>query len=61
MINDKAKAQDWQHQYGGTYVTAVTFGVGETAVFYSIVCADIVMTGMGYYYFKLGRWKLTEV
>ena len=42
-------------------VTAVLLGIGETAVFYSIVCADIMMTGMAYYYFKLGRWKLTEL
>ena len=43
------------------YVTAVLFGIGETAVFYAIVFADIMMTGMAYYYFKLGRRKLTEV
>jgi len=30
------------------YVTAIVFGIGETAVFYSIVCAEVRMTGMAY-------------
>ena len=51
----------WIFELPLAYVTAIFFGIGETAVFYSIVFAEVMMTGMAYYYFKLGRWKLTEV
>ena len=43
------------------YFLALSLGIGETGVYYSIVIAESVMTIAAAWYFKRGKWKLKEV
>ena len=40
---------------------ALSLGIGETGVYYSIVVAESAMTIAAVWYFKRGKWKLKVV
>lgn len=51
----------WLLEIPLAYFLALSLGVGETGVYYSIVIAESVMTIAAAWYFKRGKWKLKEV
>ncbi|MCD4682969.1 MAG: MATE family efflux transporter [Bacteroidales bacterium] len=51
----------WLLEIPLAYFLALSLGIGETGVYYSIVIAESVMTIAAAWYFKRGKWKLKEV
>jgi putative MATE family efflux protein len=51
----------WLLEIPLAYFLALSLGVGETGVYYSIVIAESAMTIAAAWYFKRGKWKLKEV
>jgi len=51
----------WLLEIPLAYLLAVTIELGETAVFYSIIIAETMMTAGALYFFKRGNWKRREV
>ncbi|MCD4732528.1 MAG: MATE family efflux transporter, partial [Bacteroidales bacterium] len=51
----------WLLEIPLAYFLALSLGVGETGVYYSIVIAESVMTIAAVWYFKRGKWKVKEV
>jgi putative MATE family efflux protein len=51
----------WLLEIPLAYLLAITLGVGETGVFYSIIVAETLMALCALAAFKRGRWKQKEV
>lgn len=51
----------WVFEIPLAYLLAITMQFGETAVFYSIIIAETMMTIGALYFFKRGNWKRKEV
>ena len=43
------------------YFLAIVLGYHEKGVFVSIIIAEVVLTILGYYFVKKGKWKLKQV
>ena len=51
----------WLIEIPLAYLLAMSLGLEETGVFYSIIIAEACMALMAAYLFKLGRWKKEDV
>ena len=51
----------WVLEIPLAYLLAITMKFGETAVFYSIIIAETMMTIAALYFFKRGNWKHRKV
>jgi Na+-driven multidrug efflux pump len=51
----------WLLEIPLAYLLALSFGIGETGVYYSILVAESMMTLAAAWIFKQGKWKLKEV
>ncbi len=51
----------WVLEIPLAYFLALSLGIGETGVYYSIVIAESAMTIAAVWYFKQGKWKLKVV
>ncbi len=51
----------WVLEIPLAYFLALSLGIGETGVYYSIVIAESAMTIAAVWYFKRGKWKLKVV
>ena len=51
----------WLFQIPLAYLTAIYWDWGPLGVLLSIVVSEIILTAMSAYYFRLGKWKNTQV
>jgi Na+-driven multidrug efflux pump len=51
----------WLTEIPLAYLLALKLGVGENAVYFSIIIAETLMTLIAVYFFRRGKWKLREV
>ncbi len=51
----------WLVEIPLAYLLAVTWGVGETGVYYAILIAETLLTILSFILFRRGKWKLRKV
>jgi Na+-driven multidrug efflux pump len=51
----------WLMQVPLAWWLAIYLGMGPLGVFIAIPASEAIITGIYYYYFRKGKWKLKEV
>ena len=51
----------WLFQIPQAYLTAIYWDWGPLGILLAVVVSEIVLTALITYYFRLGKWKITQM